>query len=162
VIFLECWKAQGCWERHVDRSEFETKFWSANRVNFDPEQMPQNNEAEFHGTVAVIEAVETVGLPPGTKFVGDWELAGVVDAFQFGVRFPEVVRQHKQVLALGSLGPITGPKCDVRRFCSSLFVFSEDEQASVSLGIERLEKAGNGLLVPKGTRVLVIGNGLWL
>ena len=150
------WQKSGVeFDRNIPRSEFERTYWSANNVNFCPLQMPQRQKGRFKGTIAILEVVEDCDYQP-LPFLGGWQLCRVVDALHFGKMFPEVVRKHKEVFAIGSIGPVSGvADCDLRRFHPSLFVFTEDGDASVVLGIERLKERYGRPYIPKGAKILV-------
>ena len=154
--FTVLWRRIGFgFDRDVLRLKFDQTYWSANRVNFDPVQMPQFRSGKFSGTVAILQFTDDCEFPD-LPYIGDWELAGVVDALHFGESFPHVIREYKEVLAIGSLGPVEGaPFCDVRRFCPSLFVHTDEPEASVSFGIERLGLRGDKLVIPKDQKILV-------
>lgn len=118
--------------------------------------MPQKDIAWFRGHVALLRTVEESAYD-GQSYCGPWQMGGVVDALHFGMMFPDVVREYKQVFAIGSLGPVSdAPACDLRRFCPCLFVFSDDREASVVLGIERLERRGDHLVIPKDAKILAV------
>lgn len=159
MFFKVIWEAEAKFDRSVPRSTFASQYWSANKLNFDETQMRQSHDGLFDGKLGVLEFSEETEYPIFGKVSDAWWLSGVMDAFHMGITFPEVVRQHKEVLAMASIGPTShAPECDRLRFCPSLFVFTNDEEASVSLGIERVKIGKNGLLIPVGTKVLASRN----
>lgn len=107
------------------RETLKRYFWSANTVNFDSAQMsdPNWDWGKPQGQFGIIRYRKRGPLRQGF-LVGRqaWTAAGVIGAMHFGVRFPDVVRKHKQVLAVGSFGPASGvPDCDLHKFCPTLF-----------------------------------------
>jgi len=163
MIFDLLWQASTSLRKFsLRRSEYEKKFWSANKINFDPVQMPQSKERRPDRLdVAIVELQScksfSIGMEVRDHQGRSWNHASVLDAMYVGTRYPQVIRKHKEVLVLGSLGPVSfAPACDLGKFCPALFVFSDHRDASVSLGIERVDKKRNGFVsIPGGTKILV-------
>lgn len=159
MSFKVLWEAYAKFDRSVPRSTFADHYWSANKLNFDETQMCQPHDGLLDGKVGILDFSEDAESSRFGKISDEWWLAGVMDAFHMGIIFPDIVRQHREVLAMGSIGPNNhAPECDRLRFCPSLFVFTDDKEASVSLGIERIKIGKNGLLIPAGTKVLASRN----
>jgi len=157
MSFVIVWEASAKFDRSVPRSTFANHYWSANKVNFDENQMSQSHQGLFDGRLAILEFLEEIKYPPFGKISDSWWLSEVMDAFYMGTIFPDIIRQHKEVLIMGSVGPInSAPECDILKFCPSLFVFSDDKEANISLGIERLTFKDNVWVIPVGTKVLAM------
>lgn len=144
------------------RSFFERRIWSANKVNFDDFQMPDHERKKFCGTFGIVEYKKAGPLQRRFLFSNPvdkryWRACGVIGAMCAGVYFSSEIRSRKKVLAPGSLGPITkAPDCDICKFCPVLFVFSDHDEASVSLGIERVMGDNDkSPILSRGTKILV-------
>ncbi len=146
------WEQQVGILRHWDNlSEYENKYWSANKVIFNG-QMKLRDTRMFRGKIAIVDFDEKhfifdfgeygIFVNDGNKQDGI-RLGGVMEALFVGVEFPEVIRDFpKGILAPGS---IANPN-ERDFFCPYLFPFGSE----ISIGIELLKKAkGNLALLPK-------------
>ncbi len=139
--------------RRVSRDSFGRVYWSANKVNFDEDAMPQTCRESYSGLVHLIEVAHEVhaSVLKTALTQRKFALCEVVEAFIFGVVMPDLVRQYPPILALGTIGSPDGEDF----FCPQLFLFGKN---SVSLGIEYLvrDSALGEICVPRGTHFLAL------
>lgn len=154
MSFHQFWKIDTYINRAEDRSQFLTQYWSANKIIFDPVQMPQVDTSELgpkDGMLGVGCFSKDHPYSDAQRELANERLAmaGVAEALFCGVVYPSVVVDYKRILAPASIGRPNKWDC----FCPLLFWFGKK---TVSLGIEWLGEAHEDFVVPAFQPILVV------